>query len=417
MHGSHTGEYIKDSFLHMLKEWKINKDRVVLVLRDNGANMVKGLRLADIPDLSCTAHSLQLVVNDGLASQRAVIDVIAMLKKCVTHFQHSILAKQRLRNIQRDLGLPEHNLIQAVPTRWNSTLHMLHRALEQKRALNIYSVEHGGFTCPSAHQWDIVSKLVETLIPIEEVTLQVSYSNSSASSIIPCITVLKMLLEDKGPSTQGIGTLREVMRESLTKRFNKLEDSKVVVLACLLDPRYKSHAFCFASTLNKAKEWLKEDVECGLQGQAETERGNQEQQADEEEPAAQDQAPKRQRREDTPCHSQIDKIFSSLFGPHTSDLLVKGTIEDELNQYLKEPVIERRKGDPLQWWKQNEGRFKLLAKAARKFLCSPSSSVPSERVFSEVSAIYDKKRSKLTGEHAEQLCFLHHNLVLLDWDY
>ncbi len=213
MHGSHTGEYIKDTFLHMLEEWKITKDRVVLVLRDNAANIVKGLRLADIPDHSCTAHSLQLVVNDGLASQRAVIDVIAILKKCVTHFQHSILAKQRLRKIQRDLGLPEHNLIQAVPTRWNSTLHMLQRALEQKRALNIYSGEHGGFTCPAAHQWDIVSNLVETLIPIEEVTLEVSYSNSSASSIIPCVTVLKMLLEDEGPSTQGIRTLREVMRE------------------------------------------------------------------------------------------------------------------------------------------------------------------------------------------------------------
>ncbi len=79
-------------------------------------------------------------------------------------------------------------------------------------------------------------------------------------------------------------------------------------------------------------------------------------------------------------------------------------------------MIERHKGDPLQWWKQNEGRFKLLAKEARKCLCSPPS-VPSERVFSEVSAIYDKRRSKLTGEHADQLCFLHYNLVLLDWDY
>ncbi len=190
-----------------------------------------------------------------------------------------------------------------------------------------------------------------------------------------------------------------------------------MVLTCLLDPRYKSHAFCSASTLNKAKEWLKEDVEGALQEQAKTERVNQEEQADGEEPAAQDQAPKRQRREKTPCHSQIDKIFSSLFGPHTGDLLAKDSIEDELHQYLKEPVIERHKGDPLQWWKQNEGRFKLLAKEARKFLCSPPSSVPSERVFSEVSTIYDKRRSKLTGEHAEQLCFLHHNLVLRDWDY
>ncbi len=103
-----------------------------------------------------------------------------------------------------------------------------------------------------------------------------------------------------------------------------------------------------------------------------------------------------------PCFNFNSKLISLLFS--------------ELHQYLKEPVIERHKGDPLQWWKQNEGRFKLLAKEARKCICSPPS-VPSERVFSEVSAIYDKRRSKLTEEHAEQLCFLHHNLVLLDWDY
>ncbi|KAK1901635.1 Receptor-type tyrosine-protein phosphatase gamma, partial [Dissostichus eleginoides] len=42
-----------------------------------------------------------------------------------------------------------------------------------------------------------------------------------------------------------------------------------------------------------------------------------------------------------------------------------------------EPVIDRRKGDPLQWWRQNEGRFNLLAKQARKFLCPPPSSIPS----------------------------------------
>ncbi|KAJ8388277.1 hypothetical protein AAFF_G00135380 [Aldrovandia affinis] len=110
-------------------------------------------------------------------------------------------------------------------------------------------------------------------------------------------------------------------------------------------------------------------------------------------------------------------MFSSLLAPHTSDLLASSCVEDELHLYLKEPVIDRRRGDPLQWWRQNEGRFKLLAKQARKFLCAPPSSVPSEHVFSEVSAIYESKRSRLTGEHAEQLCFLHHNLVLLNWDY
>ncbi len=117
MTGSHTGEYISEMFLGMLEEWEIDKDRVVLVLRDSGANIVKGMRIAELPDMSCSAHILQLVVNDGLNSQRAVLNILSVMRSCATHFNHSLLAKQRLAVIQQDLGLPAHSIIQAVPTR------------------------------------------------------------------------------------------------------------------------------------------------------------------------------------------------------------------------------------------------------------------------------------------------------------
>uniref|UniRef100_A0A3P8S3Q2 HAT C-terminal dimerisation domain-containing protein n=1 Tax=Amphiprion percula TaxID=161767 RepID=A0A3P8S3Q2_AMPPE len=274
---------------------------------------------------------------------------------------------------------------------------MLQRMLEQKRALHLYCGEHGGFSSPT------------------EVTLQVSHSNSSASCIIPCLTVLKMLLQDEGPSAKGIGTLRQVMRESLEKRFLKLEDTKLVVLACLLDPRYKSHAFSVATTMNKAKEWLKEEVDASTQQtsreqHAVTDRASMEEQATTEEAHVEEQAAacgtheddgnthKRQRREQTSICSRVDEMFTSLLAPHTDDQLASGCIEDELYLYLKEPVIDRRQGDPLQWWKQNEGHFKQLAKHARKFLCAPPSSVPSERIFSEVSTIYFNAREAVSLE-------------------
>ncbi len=221
MTGSHTGEYISEMFLGMLEEWEIDKDRVVLVLRDSGANIVKGMRIAELPDMSCSAHILQLVVNDGLNSQRAVLNILSVMRSCATHFNHSLLAKQRLAVIQQDLGLPAHSIIQAVPTRWNSTLHMLVRMLEQKRALNIYASEHGGFNSLSAEQWNIVSNLIETLSPVEEVTLEMSHYESSASCIIPSVKVLKMLLSSQGPSSHGIKTMRQEMLESLTRRFAK----------------------------------------------------------------------------------------------------------------------------------------------------------------------------------------------------
>ena len=117
------------------------------------------------------------MVNDGLSSQRSVTDIIAILKKCATRFSHLNLAKHCLRAIPKDLGLPEHYVIQAVPMGWNSKLHVSQRVPEQKHALNIYSGEQGGFTCPTAYQWDIVSTLV---------TLEVSHNTSSVSCIVDC---------------------------------------------------------------------------------------------------------------------------------------------------------------------------------------------------------------------------------------
>lgn len=60
---SHTGQYIGETFLSMLEEWEIDEERVMIVLRDSGANIVKGMRLV---------HILHLVINDGLSSQRVV---------------------------------------------------------------------------------------------------------------------------------------------------------------------------------------------------------------------------------------------------------------------------------------------------------------------------------------------------------
>lgn len=137
MYGSHTGEYISEVFLSLLRHYDIDTERVMLVLRDSGTNMVKGIRLTEVPDLSCSAHKLQLVVNDGINSQRAVTDIVAKLKSSATHFNHSILAKQCLKDIQKDLDLPQHTIIQLVPTCCNFTLHMLGSMLGQKRTLTV----------------------------------------------------------------------------------------------------------------------------------------------------------------------------------------------------------------------------------------------------------------------------------------
>lgn len=80
---------------------------------------------------------------------------------------HFVLAKQRLRAIQEELGLPTHGIIQAVQT---STAH----AAEDDE--DVWASEQGHISCHSAAQWDILSNLIETLEPLEEVTLEIRYS-------------------------------------------------------------------------------------------------------------------------------------------------------------------------------------------------------------------------------------------------
>ena len=56
----------------MLQHWKIEPDRQSVLVRDGASNMVLGSELADIDDVHCNIHILQLVVNDCIFSQEYV---------------------------------------------------------------------------------------------------------------------------------------------------------------------------------------------------------------------------------------------------------------------------------------------------------------------------------------------------------
>ena len=165
----------------MLKKWDIAIERVHLVITDNASNMTKTMHDASLPHFGCFAHSLQLVIHDGLLSQRAIIDIITICKSIVGHFHCFSVASHNLKRIQESLNIPQHKLIQDVSTRWNSTYHMMKSIQEQKMALAAYAAENSSIQQLSSHQLDLLKKCIEVLGPIEEIT----------RSIIcrPCVTL------------------------------------------------------------------------------------------------------------------------------------------------------------------------------------------------------------------------------------
>ncbi len=59
----------------------------------------------------------------------------------------------------------------------------------------------------------------------------------------------------------------------------------------------------------------------------------------------------------------------------------------------------------LDWWKVNEWCFPRLATLARRYLCIPRTSVPSERVFSAAGLTVNRLRSRLSPHHVDMLLF------------
>ena len=84
--------------------------------------------------------------------------------------------------------------------------------------------------------------------------------------------------------------------------------------------------------------------------------------------------------------------------------------ELQVSSYKEELVPAGLKENPLTWWKSHEHVFPLLANLATSLLCIPSTSVPSERVFSAADDTVTQQRSLIKPEHVDMLVFLKKNL-------
>ena len=79
---------------------------------------------------------------------------------------------------------------------------------------------------------------------------------------------------------------------------------------------------------------------------------------------------KRQQREHTSFHSRVAGMFSSLLAHDTADLLASSCVEDESHLYLKEPVIDTRRGT------HSSGVDRIIERRALRAACNTSKKVP-----------------------------------------
>ena len=386
--GSHTGDAIRMKCEEMIGNWDIQKSQLHCFVVDNAANMKKAIVDGGYTHVGCFAHTLQLVINDGILSQRYVQDILAKCRRIVGHFKHSQLAYSRLKVIQTNLGMPQLCLKQDIVTRWNSTLYMLQSIIAQKVALAAYTTENDDIPQLSSHQLEIIDKVITVLQPVEDITKSISSEKASVSVIIPFVRALRRSWENCS-NDRGVQTMKNEMLTSLNCRFRDIESNETLVLATILDPCFKDKFFTSIVEREDAKMLLIEKLS--------------EMSSHTESPETTEPPEKRPRTAVMKCFDEILEEASTSLSSSSS----KSTVE----QYLAEPNLHFHTGNACAWWGNNKLRFPDLSEFALRYLSPPPTSVPSERLFSTAGDIYDQKRNRLDPERAEVLLFIKNNLL------
>ena len=85
---------------------------------------------------------------------------------------------------------------------------------------------------------------------------------------------------------------------------------------------------------------------------------------------------------------------------------IRQRVRVQIREYRLLPPMAM-KVDPLDSWRDNQCQFKFFALLARRVLCIPSTSAPSERAFSTAGHTITKLRASLHSSNAADLIFLH----------
>lgn len=258
------------------------------------------------------------------------------------------------------------------------------------------------------HTLEMVCQL---LGPLNDFTnLLGSETKTTLSSLKPVMEHITGLLSGEEEDDALTKQMKKVMMDDLQHRYSSGKVKTMIDIACFIDPRFKGNFSqnkddTIRSTVEEAVN-LAETTSLPHQELPAT-TADQEQGGSTSTTTAPSAATKKK-----------DKSLSFLLKKITSakqqriegeDTPPRERVTMEVKLYLSLPPISSD-ADPLAWWKAHVQELPLLGNVARKFLCIPATSVPSERVFSSSGHIISPHRSKLNPGKVNMLTFLHHNL-------
>lgn len=409
--------------------------------------------------IGCVDHILNLTMKlagtdpDVIGPQLPGAGALKQLRSLVGSFSHSTQLSDKLLGIQQTMS-PEKKavgLIQDIVTRWWSTYKMCDRALTLRLYLTAMQSSKLISNNLSDDQWGLIGDICQILKPFMLAQELLEGERYVTISLVPTVItqirrgindllgasdkseyVNKMVttLSEALTKDWGSGALNSLYSEHLTEGAGRRHKGfrKSHMLAAYLDPRTK-FLIPFGNDDKAAIENLVQERALLI--------------------AKELQKPVALAIRDGPALKKIkatatadsddkyDGLFDRCDGEEGSDasddtpdpeIVLNGAVADEMARYkmlknLKRVQIFEDKdtgekvnvaSNPLDWWRGNVVSFPILSALARRILCIPASSAPSERLFSHAGLTIRDHRASLLPENAEALIFLHDALPVIE---
>ncbi|KAG8239581.1 hypothetical protein J437_LFUL019199 [Ladona fulva] len=274
---------------------------------------------------------------------------------------------------------------------------MLRRLLEVKTSLTLaLSCLPRSPPALTSRQWEILEDCIPLFNSLEKFTAELSGDKYVTSSvIIPLIMGAQHLVMNSKPATTVGERLKEVLLENFSKRLSPYEKQVIPSNATILDPRFKKVAFGLEENASEAYNRIQDEADAlHLKKNVGVSMSE----------------------EEIPTSTSKESSLWSFFEKKTAD---KGTVrsssfsEEDLRLYIQMPLCHREQ-DPLNFWYKYEANMPLVSKMAKKYLCIPATSVPSERLCSKAGTIRSDLRSRIKSTDVDKLLFINSNLHLLE---
>lgn len=417
----HKSERVITDYINSrMEEMDLPLSKIHLILRDAGLNVVDACNnIMEIQSFDCFLHKLDLAINDGFAAINFnEHEVIEKMKTIMRKVRKSSVQRHLFVELQRGLDFPLKLLQKHCKVHWTSMSSMLDRFIKNRDAVQAFSISLEARKCNkdkdlpqlNAVEWDQIKQIADVLKIIRQASISLQSRMATIATVLPFyFSIRKKLSSGEIIWPYGSENFRAAICSKLDLLMYRWDENKCLVIATVLDPRFKMELFTHQE---KIKQWIEFELKSIYHPNLDRYNNGQS---------------NVHMSMSTGTNDFLHDLFECSDGPTSSRWIgQENAVLDaqndiimslqQLEKFLCSPRVAPNT-EPSVWWKNNAVEYKFLLPLIKKYHSAPPGSVESERLFSSARFILNDLRTSLAPESLEKLLFLHHNIPLYNFNY